>query len=281
MPRARMPVASTIRSRSRSHRFCRVAAWLSNHFDRTSTTGARPLTSNEPRGWNQTSTSPGCTSCDRSWPRCYGVRDRNVVPGGLVPVRRAAATGRAAPDAHRPSRPYARDRRDHPCEDHPAAPRRRRRRPRRRGAPSQLVRFLDIVSLSLRTGRRARLVTVSRPDEPRHASSFHCCRCDRRCRVCSCAVVRRRGGARDLYPTDRACTATTTGAFRTNLEWRTGTYGPADSAILRRTIWLFIPAPLIGGAIAAFIAPLFETTAGVEEAIGFDDVAPTGANVPD
>ena len=44
-------------------------------------------------------------------------------------------------------------------------------------------------------------------------------------------------GSRDLYPTDRACAATTTGACRTNLEWRTGTYGPAGSTILRRTIF--------------------------------------------
>lgn len=39
-------------------------------------------------------------------------------------------------------------------------------------------------------------------------------------------------GSRDLYPTNGACTATTTGACRTNLEWRTGTYGPAGSTIL-------------------------------------------------
>ncbi len=44
-------------------------------------------------------------------------------------------------------------------------------------------------------------------------------------------------------------------------------------------VWLFILAPLIGGAIAAFVAPLFETAPGVEgpDIAGVD---PTGANVP-
>lgn len=45
-------------------------------------------------------------------------------------------------------------------------------------------------------------------------------------------------------------------------------------------LWLFIVAPLIGGAIAAFVAPLFETTAGVEDVRPGVDVDPTGANVP-
>jgi aquaporin Z len=45
-------------------------------------------------------------------------------------------------------------------------------------------------------------------------------------------------------------------------------------------VWLFILAPLIGGAIAAFVAPLFETAAGVEDATDVRDVDPTGANVP-
>jgi aquaporin Z len=44
-------------------------------------------------------------------------------------------------------------------------------------------------------------------------------------------------------------------------------------------VWLFILAPLIGGAIAAFVAPLFETVAGVETT-GLTEVDPTGANVP-
>lgn len=44
-------------------------------------------------------------------------------------------------------------------------------------------------------------------------------------------------------------------------------------------VWLFIVAPLIGGAIAALVAPLFETAPGVETAVGAD-IDPTGANVP-
>ncbi len=46
-------------------------------------------------------------------------------------------------------------------------------------------------------------------------------------------------------------------------------------------VWLFLLAPLIGGAIAAFVAPLFETAAGVEEGTGLTDVDPTGANLPE
>jgi len=44
-------------------------------------------------------------------------------------------------------------------------------------------------------------------------------------------------------------------------------------------VWLFIVAPLVGGLLAALVAPLFETAAGVEAAPvpGLD---PTGANVP-
>ena len=44
-------------------------------------------------------------------------------------------------------------------------------------------------------------------------------------------------------------------------------------------VWLFIVAPLIGGALAALITPLFETAAGVEHPDGLD-LDPTGANVP-
>ena len=44
-------------------------------------------------------------------------------------------------------------------------------------------------------------------------------------------------------------------------------------------VWLFIVAPLIGGALAAVITPLFETAAGVEHPDGLD-LDPTGANVP-
>lgn len=44
-------------------------------------------------------------------------------------------------------------------------------------------------------------------------------------------------------------------------------------------VWLFIVAPLIGGALAALVTPLFETTAGVEHPDGLD-LDPTGANVP-
>jgi aquaporin Z len=44
-------------------------------------------------------------------------------------------------------------------------------------------------------------------------------------------------------------------------------------------VWLFIVAPLIGGAIAAFVAPLFETASGVESS-NVKDVDPTGANRP-
>ena len=39
-------------------------------------------------------------------------------------------------------------------------------------------------------------------------------------------------------------------------------------------VWMFILAPLIGGAIAALVAPFFET------AVAKDDVDPTGADVP-
>jgi aquaporin Z len=45
-------------------------------------------------------------------------------------------------------------------------------------------------------------------------------------------------------------------------------------------VWLFIVAPLIGGAIAAFVAPLFETAAGVEDGASVANVDPTGAKVP-
>ncbi|UQX90316.1 aquaporin [Jatrophihabitans telluris] len=44
-------------------------------------------------------------------------------------------------------------------------------------------------------------------------------------------------------------------------------------------VWLFLVAPLIGGALAAFAAPLFETAAGVEGAPSRHG-DPTGANVP-
>lgn len=40
-------------------------------------------------------------------------------------------------------------------------------------------------------------------------------------------------------------------------------------------LWVFILFPLIGGAVAAFVAPLFET------AIPKGDVDPTGATVPE
>lgn len=40
-------------------------------------------------------------------------------------------------------------------------------------------------------------------------------------------------------------------------------------------LWLFIVAPMIGGAIAAFVAPLFET------AVPAGDTDPTGATVPE
>ena len=39
-------------------------------------------------------------------------------------------------------------------------------------------------------------------------------------------------------------------------------------------VWMFIVAPLIGGAIAALVAPFFQT------AVSQDDVDPTGADVP-
>ena len=44
-------------------------------------------------------------------------------------------------------------------------------------------------------------------------------------------------------------------------------------------VWMFIVAPLIGGVLAALVAPLFETTAGAEHPDAFD-VDPTGVNVP-
>ncbi len=43
-------------------------------------------------------------------------------------------------------------------------------------------------------------------------------------------------------------------------------------------VWLFIVAPLIGGAIAALVAPLFETAAGVRVPTA-RDTDPTGVNV--
>ncbi len=43
-------------------------------------------------------------------------------------------------------------------------------------------------------------------------------------------------------------------------------------------VWLFIVAPLIGGAIAALVAPFFDT---VPVATSAADIDPTGANVPD
>lgn len=46
-------------------------------------------------------------------------------------------------------------------------------------------------------------------------------------------------------------------------------------------VWLFILAPLVGGAVASFVGPLFETAAGVEDATAVRDVDPTGANVPE
>jgi aquaporin Z len=45
-------------------------------------------------------------------------------------------------------------------------------------------------------------------------------------------------------------------------------------------VWLFIVAPLIGGAIAALVAPLFDTTPGTLSAEPAD-VDPTGADVPE
>jgi aquaporin Z len=42
-------------------------------------------------------------------------------------------------------------------------------------------------------------------------------------------------------------------------------------------VWLFIVAPLIGGLVAALVAPLFESTGGVE-AGHISDVDPTGAD---
>jgi aquaporin Z len=58
-------------------------------------------------------------------------------------------------------------------------------------------------------------------------------------------------------------------------------FGPAvfDGTHAIEHVWLFIVAPLIGGAVAAIVAPLLETVPLEGEAVA-DRVDPTGANVP-
>ncbi len=57
-------------------------------------------------------------------------------------------------------------------------------------------------------------------------------------------------------------------------------FGPAifDGTHAIEHVWLFIVAPLIGGAVAAIVAPLLETVPLEGEAVA-DRVDPTGANV--